>query len=310
MPVHPQVQAVLDQAAALGAPPMNTLPPAVIRANREAAPQVPGPEVARVEDRLVPGPGGDIPVRLYTPEGRGPFPILLYFHGGGWVLGSIQMSDPTCRHLANAAGCMVASVEYRLAPEARFPAAPEDCYAATVWVAKNAATIGADPRRVAVGGVSAGGNLAAAVALMARDKGGPPLAHQLLINPVIERDFSTDSYRHNAEGYMISKDSMVWFWDLYLRDDGDAEDPYAAPIKAKDLRGLPPALVITAEFDPLRDEGEAYARRLAQADVPTTCTRYDGMIHGFYSMPHAVDKAREAIAESAAALKTAFALAL
>ena len=308
MPLEPQVKAVLDELAALGAPPVNTLPPAVARANFEARPREAGPEVAKVEDRRIPSPAGDIPVRIYTPAGTGDFPVLVWFHGSGWVIGSLNTTDPECRDLANGAGCVVVSVDYRMAPEAKFPSAVEDCYAATAWAANNATTLNADSQRIAVGGSSSGGNLAAAVALMARDKGGPPLAHQLLVVPVTEHDFGNESYRQNGEGYGLTREAMVWFWDQYLRDEADAHNPYAAPMRAKDLSGLPPALVITAEFDPLRDEGEAYARRLREASVLTTCTRYDGMFHGFFSMSASIDKAREAVSEASAALSAAFAI--
>jgi acetyl esterase len=262
--------------------------------------------VARVENRAIPGPGPDVLVRIYTPEGRGRFPVLVWFHGGGWVVGDLETADGTARRLTAQAGCVVVSVDYRLAPEARFPAAAEDCYAVTQWVAANAAGIDADPGRIAVGGDSSGGNLAAVVSLMARDRGVSPPVFQLLVYPVIARDFDTGSYRQNGEGYGITSDSMKWYWDLYLTDDADASNPYAAPLLAKDLSGLPPALVITAEFDPLRDEGEAYAQRLREAGVTVTYSRYDGMIHGFFGMPAFIDRGRIAVGEASAALKAAF----
>jgi acetyl esterase len=269
-------------------------------------PQSSGPEVARVEDRKIPGPGPDVPVRIYTPDGRGPFPVLVWFHGGGWVVGDLETADGTARRLTAQAGCVVVSVDYRLAPEARFPAAPEDCYAVTQWVAGNAGSINAGPGRIAVGGDSSGGNLAAVVSLMARDRGGVPPVFQLLVYPVIARDFETGSYRQNGEGYGITMDSMKWYWDLYLTNEADASNPYAAPLLAKDLSGLPPALVITAEFDPLRDEGEAYAKRLQEAGNTVMYLRYDGMIHGFFGMPAFIDRGRIAVAEATAALKRAF----
>ena len=307
MPLDPQQKAMLDDMAALGNPPNHTLPAAEARANAARRPQTPGPEVARVEDRVIPGPGGDLPVRIFTPAGNGPFPVLMYFHGGGWVLGSVQASDGTCRHLANGAECAVVSVEYRLAPESKFPAAADDCYAATVWAVENAASFGGDPSRLAVTGGSAGGNLAAVVSLMARDRGGPRILQQTLVYPVIERDFSTPSYQENAVGYGLERRTMEWYWDHYLRDDANASDPYAAPIQAGSFAGLPPALVITAEFDPLRDEGEKYADALSAAGVPTTCTRYDGVAHLFYGAPDRIDKGAAAIAETTSALRKAFA---
>jgi acetyl esterase len=311
MPPDPQAKAVLDQMAALGAPPLGTLSPhehrQMMLMTRAAAP--PGPEVQRVEDRTIPGPAGEIPVRLYYPSDGPALPALVYFHGGGWVIGSIETHDATCRELATAADCLVVSVDYRLAPEHKFPAAAEDAYAATRWVAEHAAEIGADPRRIAVGGDSAGGNLAAVVALMARDRGGPSLAFQLLVYPVTDYNFHTESYRQNAEGYLLTRHSMQWFWNHYLTSEADGGNPHASPIRAKDLSGLPPALVITAEFDPLRDEGEAYTNRLREAGVPAAYTCYEGMIHGFFGMSAVVDKAKQAVGEAAGALQVAFASA-
>jgi acetyl esterase len=306
MPLDPQVQKVLDQMATLGLPPLHTVSPQEAR-TRMAVPAAPGEPVAHVEDRIVPGPGGELPIRVYTPAGSGPFPALVFFHGGGWVIGSVAGSDATCRSLTNAAGCVVVSVEYRLAPEHKFPAAAEDAYTATRWVVENAAAIDVDPRRVAVGGVSAGGNLAAVVCLMARDRGAPPLVFQLLVVPVTDYSFDTASYRENADGYQLSRDSMVWFWNHYLRDEADGRNPYASPLRAEDLRGLPPALVLTAEYDPLRDEGQAYAERLRAAGVPVTYHCYEGMVHGFFGMAAMLDKGKAAVAEAAAALRAAFA---
>jgi acetyl esterase len=263
--------------------------------------------VGSVVDRRIPGPAGDIPVRVYTPNGTAPFPLLVYFHGGGWVLGGIDTHDGTCRSLANGAGCVVVSVDYRLAPEHRYPAAAEDCCAATQWAAAHAAELGADARRVAVGGDSAGGNLAAVVALMARDRGGPALVLQLLIYPATDARFDTASYRDNADGYLLTAADMRWFWDHYLGDSGRGAEPYASPLRAADLSGLPPALVITAEFDPLRDEGEAYAKRLEDAGVASRLSRYDGMIHGFFGMGQMIDRANAAVGEACANLKLAYA---
>jgi acetyl esterase len=305
MPLTAQAKAFLDEVAAKGSPPAYTLPPAEARLNRDV-PLEPGPEVASAEDHAIPHPTGTIPVRVYTPHGNGPFPVLVWFHGGGWVIGSLESADGTCRRLTAGAACTVVSVAYRLAPEWKFPTAAEDSYAATVWVARNAPSINVDTSRLAVGGDSAGGNLATVVALMSRDRGGPPIVFQLLIYPVTDRNFSTNSYRENATGYRLTRDHMRWYWDHYLRTDADAANPYAAPLQAADLSGLPPALIITAEFDPLRDEGEAYAEGLRQAGVPTTCTRYAGVPHLFYMVPGRIAEARRAIDQSCAALKTAF----
>jgi len=262
--------------------------------------------VAKVEDRNIPGPGGEIPVRIYTPEGSGPFPILVWFHGGGWVLGDLENADGVSRHLTVGTRCVVVSVDYRLAPETKFPGPADDCYAATQWAAQNAASINGDPAKIAVGGDSAGGNLATVICLMARDRQGPSLAFQLLVYPVTMRDFETVSYEENADGYSLTRDSMLWFWDHYLASEADASNPYAAPMQAESLKGLPPALVITAEFDPLRDEGEDYAHRLQDEGVSTKCTRYDGMMHGFFGAPAVLDKAKQAINEASAALTAAF----
>ena len=308
MPVDPEAQALLDMMAAAGVPELNTLPVEDARNLMDMMPEWSGlmPEsVAGVEDRLIPGRARQIPVRVYTPRGHGPFPVLVSFHGGGFNLCSIETHDEFCRALTNAADCIVVSVGYRLAPEHKFPAGADDCYATTKWVVENADAIGGDPTRVAVGGDSAGGNLAAVVTLMARDRGTPPLVYQLLIYPVTNFAFDTPSYRENAKGYFLTKDVMVWHWNQYLESEADGQNGYASPLQAEDLRGLPPALVITAEFDPLRDEGEAYAARLREAGVPVVCTRYNGMIHGFLSMPF--DKGQKARQEAAAGLRAAFA---
>ncbi|HUI27793.1 MAG TPA: alpha/beta hydrolase [Candidatus Kryptonia bacterium] len=308
MPLDPQARAILDQLAAMGAPPLNELPvPDARQAFTALAAMQGSPSaVANVVDRQVPGLAGDIPVRTYTPSGRAPFPVLVYFHGGGWVIGSVETYDILCRALANAAGCIVVSVDYRLAPEHKFPAAAEDAYAAAKWAAANAAAIGADPARIAIGGDSAGGNLTAAVALMARDRGTPSFVHQLLVYPVTDAGCDTVSYRENADGYLLTKAAMHWFWGHYLRNEADGDNAYASPLRAPHLRGLPPALVITAEFDPLRDEGEAYAARLRDAGVPVTVTRYDGMIHGFFGMAAVLDQGKRAVEQAATALRTAF----
>jgi len=306
MPLDPQARKALDQVVSQGLPPIHTMSPEEARANELARSGAPGPEVAKVEDRTIPGESAGISVRIHTPEGSGPFPALAWYHGGGWVLGNLGGADGTARRLAVGAGCVVVSVDYRLAPEAKFPAAAEDCFSATQWIAQNASSINVDPSKIAVGGSSAGGNLAAAVSLMARDRGSPTIALQLLVNPATARDFTTDSYRENADGYGLTLDDAKWSWNHYLSSEEDASNPYAAPLVGKDLSGLPPALVITAEFDPLRDEGEAYARKLQEAGVPTTCSRYDGMIHGFFGMPVVFDKGEQAVAEASMALKRAF----
>ena len=309
MPLDPQAQAFLEQLAATGAPPLHELSVAEARQVIVALFGTQGdPEpVGAVEERTIPGAGGEMPTRIYMPHGTGPFPVLVYLHGGGWVIGNLEAYDATCRALTNAAGCLVVAMEYRLAPEHKFPAAPEDCYAATCWVAANAAAIGGDPRRIAIGGDSAGGNLTAVVAQMARDRSGPALVYQLLVYPVTNYGYDTASYRENAEGYLLTRDAMVWFWNHYLRSTADGNNPLASPLRANDLRGLPPAMVLTAEFDPLRDEGEAYAIRLQEAGVPVTLKRYAGTIHGFFSLGAVLDQGKQAMADAAAALRTIFA---
>jgi acetyl esterase len=306
MPLDAQSRAVLDELNKL--PGLHTLSPAEGRRLFDQLFQTKGePEpVGNVENRSIPGPAANIPVRIYTPEGAGPFPMLVYFHGGGWVLGSLESWDAPSRMLTNMIGCIVVSVDYRLAPEHKFPKPLEDCYAATQWVADNAASINGDPARIAIGGDSAGGNLAAAVALMARDHGKPRIAYQLLVYPVTDAAMNTGSIDSCADGYLLTREMMAWFWKQYVRDSADRAHPYASPLRAQNLRGLPPALVITAEFDPLRDEGEAYAARMREAGVPVTCTRYDGTIHGFFLMSSALDQGKKAVAEAVSGLKAAF----
>jgi acetyl esterase len=284
-----------------------TLPHTLVREGFAAmAGLAEGPEVSRVEMREADGPAGKIRVRIYAPAGDAPKPGLVFFHGGGFVVCDLESHDATCRELANGADCVVVSVEYRLAPEAKFPAAPEDCYAATQWVSREADELGIDVTRIAVAGDSAGGNLAAVVALMSRDRGGPSLIHQLLIYPVTDNRFDTTSYKDNGNGYFLSANMMRWFWHHYLESEADGENPLASPLRAGDLSGLPPATVLTAEYDPLRDEGRAYAKRLEEAGVATTYTNYPGVFHGFFGMPAQIPRARQAVDESCIALRKAF----
>ncbi len=308
MPLDPQAKAILDQLSGAEAPDVTTLEPSVVRQLFSTiGPSTAVQEVAKVENRTIPGPAGRIPLRIYTPEGKGPFPVLVFFHGGGFVICDLDSHDGLCRALTNSVGCVVVSVDYRLAPEAKFPAGPEDCHAATCWVGANAAQFGGDPGRIAIGGDSAGGNLTAVTSLMVRDRGGPPLCYQLLVYPVADHAFDTASYEENAEGYLLSRDMMRWFWGHYLKDESDGANPLASPLRTTDLSGLPPAFVITAEFDPLRDEGEAYARRLREAGVPTELIRYDGMFHGFLSLFELLDRGREALAAASERLRAGFA---
>ncbi len=267
---------------------------------------VPNPEpMAAVENFTVPGPAGSLPVRLYKPEEGGTPPLVVYFHGGGWVIGSIESHDATCRALAKASGCAVASVGYRLAPESGFPAAPEDCFAATEWLAENGASIGVDSSRLAVAGDSAGGNLAAVVSLMARDRGEPRISCQILIYPAVDFVGDYASREENGEGYFLTTADMEWFGGHYLRGESDAGDPLASPLLASDHSNLPPAIVITAGFDPLRDEGEAYAKKLEEAGVEVKHVLYDTMIHGFASMIGAMDDSRKVAEEIGEELRAA-----
>lgn len=263
-----------------------------------------GTPVKSETDRVIPGPGGDLAVRIYQPQGQGLLPVIVYFHGGGFVLGGLDSHAHICRELANRVGALVVSVDYRRAPEHPFPAAVHDAFASVRWVAANAAGFGGDAGRLAVAGDSAGANLAAVSALRCRDEGGPTLRFQLLAYPgtdVVTRHASRDE---NADGYFLTEDSIIWFFDQYLGKDADRDHPWASPLRVPDLSRLPPALVITAEFDPLRDEGEAYAAKLAGAGVAARASRYDGAIHGFLGA--ATTLGRAALTEAAQELKQAF----
>jgi acetyl esterase len=304
--LDPQINAFLAQMEAEGGAPLETLPIAEARqAAADGLGQWKGEpeELPKVEDLGFHGPDGAVPIRIYSPDRVSPSPALVYFHGGGWVVCDLDTHDVICRAIARRSGAVVISVDYRLAPEHKFPAAVIDCYAATKWVAANAEHLGIDPRRIAVGGDSAGGNLAAVVSLQSRDEAGPHIALQVLVYPVTDlSSFATPSYREFAEGYGLTAPEMEWFRAQYLARPEDARCFHASPLLAPDLHGLPPALVITAECDPLRDEGEAYAKRLEGAGVPVRYTCYAGMIHPFFSLSGGVAQAREAIAEVAAAV--------
>lgn len=309
MSLDPLVVEMLKQMAEAGAPPLQEMSPeegrAMYRAMSETMPQV---EIGSVENRKVPvSDGANISVRIYRQETTANQPCLVYFHGGGWVIGDLDTHDSICRQLTHAAGCTVIAVDYRLAPEHPFPVPINDCYDVTLWVNNHATELGIDPARIAVGGDSAGGNLSACVSLKARDEAGPGLVHQLLIYPVTDTNFETESYIANQEGYMLTLDGMRWFWDHYLSGNANgASNPLAVPMRAPDLSRLPSATVITAEYDPLRDEGEAYGQRLIDAGVSTTVQRYDGMIHGFFGMAEMLEGSRQAMRLAADQLKAAF----
>jgi acetyl esterase len=306
MPLDPQVRLMRERRIRAGVAPLYTLTVAQAREADLASIRAVGgdPEpVHHVMDRRIPGPDSDLPIRVYTPNGPGPHPVLVYFFGGGWTLGSVDTSDGICRRLTNVAACVTVTVGYRLAPEHRFPAAVEDCYAATCWIAEHATELGGHTNRIAVGGDSAGGNLAAAVALLVRERGGVDLVGQLLVYP--NTDFLADSgsMADNTDPALFNRTSVAWYWKHYLATESDGSDPLASPLRATDLRGLPPALVITAEYDPLRDQGEAYARRLAEYGVPVQLTRYDGMVHGFFAMAGSLDAGRAAIEQAGGQLR-------
>jgi len=311
VPLDPRIKAMRDQRERDNVPPLYTMSLAEARAADLASIRAGGGEpepVHEVTDLIIAGPGGELPLRLYRPASERPLPALLYFFGGGWVLGTIDTADGVGRSLANSSGALVAVAGYRLAPEHRFPAAADDCYAAVRWVAEHAEEIGADPARLAVGGDSAGGNLAAGVALRARAD-GPALAGQLLVYPNTDQLADDPSMRAADDPFLFNRHSVDWYRRHYLANPGDAANPLASPLRAQSLAGLPPALVITAEFDPLRDQGEAYARRLAREGVQVELSRYPGMAHGFFTMIGTVDASRAAIEQAASRLRAWFGLA-
>jgi acetyl esterase len=306
VPLDPQVAAMRESRMAANVTPLYEMTLAEARAADLADIRAGGGDVEPVHivsDLTFAGPDGELPVRVYRPDREGPLGTLVYFFGGGWTLGSIDTSDGVCRTLANATGCQVVTPGYRLAPEHPFPAAVNDCHTAVEWVATHADELGVDPGRIAVGGDSAGGNLAAVVSLLARDRGGPPLAAQLLVYPNTCYHADTDSLRDNDDRWMFNSSSVDWYWRNYLSTPDEGRNPLVSPLLAKDHSGLPPALVITAEYDPLRDEGERYAALLRDAGVPVEVTRYDGMAHGFFTASGVLASARQAVAQAAEYLR-------
>ena len=315
-PADPQMQAVLDELGALHPKPIVKLSPQQARKQPSPADAVKAllqkqgkstdPEaVGNVENTTVPGPAGPIPVRIYTPSGSGPFPVIFYIHGGGWVIATMDTYDSSPRAMVNLTNAMVVSVEYRKAPEHKFPAAHEDCYAALQYVMKNAAKMKGDPRRVAVMGESAGGNMATAVCMMARDRKGKMPLYEVLVYPVTNNDFHTPSYRKNASAKPLNKAMMEWFFRNTVKNASDGNNPYLAVLKGN-VRGLPPATVITDEIDPLMSEGKAYADKLQKAGIAVRYTNYEGVAHEFFGMGAVVDKAKDAEAFAADGLKAAF----
>lgn len=310
MPLHPQAKAALELLALM--PPMDySMDGAQIRAALALMPEgqspfSPGDEVRRIENLSIEGPAGRLSLRLYYPDAEGPLPITLYLHGGGFVFGSPQMHDNVCRCLANRAASLVVSVDYRLAPEAKFPAALDDSLAALNWVVSHAPSLGGDPSRIAIAGDSAGGNLATVIANIDAQNAAPTLCHQVLLYPVTDCRFDSPSYRARGENYFLTTEMMRWYWNQYLPDQSAANDPRASPLRATLSPAVAPATVITAEYDPLCDEGEAYAQALRAAGVIARLHRWDGQIHGFASMLGVIDAADEALSVAATALQLAF----
>ena len=308
--LHSQTKAYLEQMAAANLPPYWEIGPVEARQRGiDLAQTVPkGPEVSEVRDHVISGPNGDIPVRVFYPSTDNRSSVLVWFHGGGWVLGSVEQSDPTCRRLALHSGVVVISVDYRLAPEYLAPAAFDDSYFVTEWIEANSSELGINLNKLAVGGDSAGGNLAACVAMYARDNNGPKIDHQLLVYPVTDSDMKTASYEENAEGYGLSRQSMEWFWDCYAPNDGifSRTDIRVSPAHASNFSDLPPAQVITAEYDPLRDEGEEYGNLLKSAGVNVDMYRLDGHLHGFFSNAHIFDATEQVIINACNILKRSF----
>ena len=307
MPLDPQTSAILQRLESIHFVLTRGMTPQQARKRQRAlahftAASTPEP-VARVEDRSIPGPAGEIPLRIYTPAGAGPFPLLIYFHSGGGVLGDLDTEDALCRRLANLAECLVLSVGYHLAPEYKFPTGQEECYTAACWAAQHAVQINGNPARIAVGGMSAGANLAAVVTHMARDRGFPALTFQLLLAPLTDfRLRNSHSLEMYGEGYLLTKEDILWFMNHFLENEEDRLNPLASPYLALTLANLPPALIITAEYDPLRDDGERYGRRLLEDGVPATISRRRGAIHGFV-VPNQLEPV---LVESASALRAAF----
>jgi acetyl esterase len=296
MALDPQAEAVLRALSGPDATPLREQTVADARRGAYGFVDFFGePEpVARVDHRFIPGPTADLPVRIYRPDGAGPFPCIVYFHGSGFVISNIGIFDAPSRALANRTGCVVVSVNYQKAPEHKFPIPFEDCWASLQWVSQNTDELGIDRRKIVVMGDSAGGTLAAAVCIKARDEAGPPIAAQVLVHIPTEYGADTPSMIENAHGLLLERDDMLWFAEQYLRSPQDALDPYAAPARAGSFADLPPALVLTAEYDVLRDEGEQYADALRVAGVHVVTHRFAGMIHGFYGMVGALDAAKEA----------------
>ena len=309
MPLHPQVKELMQKRTALDLPDNHRVSPEEARANarrgKQAIPTVKEP-IGDISERHIPGPAGDITVRIYRPDTQGPQPLIMFFHGGGWVIGDLDTEDSISRGLVNRVNAVLISVDYRLAPEHRFPAAVEDCYAATIWAVENSQELLNDSSRLAVAGTSAGGNLSAAVCQIARDRCGPEINHQVLFCPVIDSSLNRKSAIDNAEGYSLTTKGMKWFWDQYIGPNGNEHHPYASVINANDLSNLPDATVIAAEYDPLLDEAADYASALTAAGNDVTYSEYKGMIHGFNGSFGLIDDAVKACEQAASRILYSF----
>ena len=306
MPLDKQIAGVLQQFRDLPEPDFSQVDAAQYRQlSDNLLPTIPGDPMSEVRDLKVAGANGDLDARLYRPSQAPDLPLLVYFHGGGFVMGNLDTHDNLCRSLARQTEAVVVSVAYRLAPEHKFPAAPHDCHAATCWLVEHAAELGFDGSRLAVAGDSAGGNLALAVSQLAAQRKGPKIRYQCLFYPVTDAGCDSQSFEAFAESYLLSAKAMRWFWQQYLQEDGQADDPLASPLRAESLAGLPPTTLFTAGFDPLRDEGEALAECLREAGVAVRMQRYEGMIHGFISMAPFVEAAAQALTEACADLRGA-----
>ena len=307
MPLDPQAQVIIDLIESMGFGEMGPMTdPVELRTLMDQVAVPSGVTLDSVTEHLAPGAFGAIPVRVYRPAGDAPKPLIVYYHGGGWVLGSLTTHDGICRGLAAGVDAVVASVDYRLAPEHRFPAAVEDAQAALAWAVGAAASLGADGSRLVVAGDSAGGNIAAVMAHAARTE-GPEIAFQLLVYPVTDHEFTSASMEENATGYYLTREMMRWFYGLYLNHEGEAGDPRVSPLRATDLAGLPPAYVMTAEYDPLRDQGRAYASAMAAAGVRVETRNCPGLFHGFFSLGAQIDAAQAEFDRAVAAVRAAVA---
>ncbi|MFC2156522.1 alpha/beta hydrolase [Acidobacteriota bacterium] len=311
--LHPEMQKFIDSTSVfMSAYGFNDIPNLDVEKARSIynsikTPEESLPKIYQKENLQIPGPGGEIPIRIYRPSDEDNLPVLMWFHGGGWVFGNLDGAETNCRKFANEAHCVVVSVDYRLAPDTPFPGAIDDCYTATAWVAESAMELNIDSARIAVGGDSAGGNLAACVAYRSRDN-GPNLVFQLLLYPTLDADFTRSSYIENGEDYLLTREWMEWYWDCYVPNKADRKNPFVSPIHASDLSGLPAAHIVTAEFDPLRDEGEAYGKALKSAGIKVGIHRYNGMIHAFFNMrtSELVEEVIKATQIATEALKSAF----